>query len=160
MKRNRLLFWATAISMLAEILLYLALVISVIVFIHWHLNREYYNSVEVTLKDGSLSISAGKSISGLSKSNKENISPDAEHERTRQEEKRYYFSDLNSTSFYFTCQLNTEEYPNSWRVFNSLGEAYTIDENGILAIDAYEKSVELNPENAKGIENLRRLKGK
>lgn len=56
-------------------------------------------------------------------------------------------------------KLNTEEYPKSRRVFNSLGDAYTVDGNGKLAIEAYEKSIELNAENAKGIENLRKLKG-
>lgn len=102
MKRNQLLFWATAISKLAEIILYVALVISVIVFIHWHLNKEYYNSVEIILKDGRINVSEGKSITGFTKSNRENINPNAEYERTHQGEKRYYFSDLNSTSFYFS----------------------------------------------------------
>ena len=53
--------------------------------------------------------------------------------------------------------LNSEVYPNSSNVYDSLGEAYMIDGNNELARLNYNKSLELNPgnENAKKmLENL------
>jgi hypothetical protein len=57
-------------------------------------------------------------------------------------------------------KLNVEEHPESWNTYDSLGEAYMIDGNTELAIKNYERSVELNPQNKNGIEQLKKLKGK
>ena len=57
-------------------------------------------------------------------------------------------------------KLNVEEHPQSWNTYDSLGEAYVIDGNTELAIKNYERSLELNPENKNGIEQLKKLKGK
>jgi CubicO group peptidase (beta-lactamase class C family) len=57
-------------------------------------------------------------------------------------------------------KLNVEEHPESWNTYDSLGEAYTIHGDAELAIRNYERSVELNPENKNGIEQLKKLKGK
>ncbi|MBS1551086.1 MAG: FKBP-type peptidyl-prolyl cis-trans isomerase [Bacteroidetes bacterium] len=54
-------------------------------------------------------------------------------------------------------QLNAEVYPNSANVYDSLGEAYMIDGNRELAVQNYNKSLELNPRNdnaRKMLENL------
>jgi CubicO group peptidase (beta-lactamase class C family) len=55
-------------------------------------------------------------------------------------------------------KLNVEEYPDAFNPYDSLGEAYA--EAGQLekAIEYYEKSVELNPENTNGIAALERLR--
>jgi len=54
-------------------------------------------------------------------------------------------------------QLNVEAYPNSWNVYDSLGEAYAAQGNRDLAISNYRKSLELNPKNTNAVEALKRL---
>jgi Flp pilus assembly protein TadD len=53
--------------------------------------------------------------------------------------------------------LNTEFYPLSWNVFDSLGEAYMNKGDKEQAIKNYRKSLELNPKNAGAVEALRKL---
>lgn len=54
-------------------------------------------------------------------------------------------------------KLNVESFPDSWNVYDSLGEAYmSIGENA-LAIQSYRKSIELNLENTYGKEQLKKL---
>lgn len=55
-------------------------------------------------------------------------------------------------------KLNVEAYPNSWNVYDSLGEAYMINGDTTLAIVNYQKSLELNPDNTYGAKMLKRLK--
>ncbi len=57
-------------------------------------------------------------------------------------------------------KLNSTEYPNSWNVFDSLGEAYAANGDTKLAIKNYEKSIKINPYNTGGIEALKKLKSK
>ena len=54
-------------------------------------------------------------------------------------------------------KLNIEAYPESWNVYDSLGEAYMNDGQKELAIKYYKKSLELNPQNENGKGMLRRL---
>jgi Tfp pilus assembly protein PilF len=49
-------------------------------------------------------------------------------------------------------------YSNSWRAFDSLAEAYTKVGQKELAIQNYQKSLKLNPENVNVRETLIRLK--
>jgi tetratricopeptide (TPR) repeat protein len=44
--------------------------------------------------------------------------------------------------------MNTENYPNSFNAFDSLGEAYEAVGDNEKAIKSYTKSLELNPNNA------------
>ena len=55
-------------------------------------------------------------------------------------------------------KLNAEEYPDSWNVFDSLGEAYMKNGDKKLAIKSYKKSIKLNPENTGGEDMLATLK--
>jgi 3-oxoadipate enol-lactonase len=55
-------------------------------------------------------------------------------------------------------KLNTIAYPDSWNVYDSLGEAYLKDDQKDLAVKNYEKSLELNPNNANAQKVLERLK--
>jgi tetratricopeptide (TPR) repeat protein len=57
-------------------------------------------------------------------------------------------------------KLNTEAFPASSNVYDSLGEAYMIKGDKELAIKNYQKSVELNPQNTNGLEMLKKLQGK
>jgi len=50
-------------------------------------------------------------------------------------------------------KLNAVAYPDSWNVYDSLGEAYMKSGNNELAIENYRKSLELNPNN----ENARKI---
>ena len=55
-------------------------------------------------------------------------------------------------------QKNVQEYPQSWNVYDSLAEAYAKVGKKDLAIENYEKSLQLNPKNDNGAEALKKLK--
>jgi hypothetical protein len=55
-------------------------------------------------------------------------------------------------------KLNVELYPQSWNVYDSLGEAYMMNGDKEPAIANYEKSLALNPNNANGAQRLKRLR--
>lgn len=55
-------------------------------------------------------------------------------------------------------KLNVEVFPESWNVYDSLGEAYMRNGERDKAIANYNKSLELNPENENAKEMLERLK--
>lgn len=55
-------------------------------------------------------------------------------------------------------KLEVSEYPEFWNAYDSLGELYMDAGEKQLAIENYEKSVELNPDNHGGIETLKKLK--
>ncbi len=57
-------------------------------------------------------------------------------------------------------RLNVEEFPMSFNVYDSLGEAYMASGDRELAIKNYKRSIELNPNNTNGIEMLKKLEGK
>jgi len=54
-------------------------------------------------------------------------------------------------------KLNVELYPQSWNVYDSLGEAYMVNGEKELAISNYKKSLALNPGNANGVAMLKKL---
>lgn len=54
--------------------------------------------------------------------------------------------------------LNTENFPNSFNAFDSLGEAYETLGNKENAVNNYEKSLELNPDNEHVIMKIKSLK--
>ena len=56
-------------------------------------------------------------------------------------------------------KLNVKLFPNSWNVYDSLGEAYAAAGDTKLAIENYEKSMTLNPKNETGIAALAKLRG-
>ena len=55
-------------------------------------------------------------------------------------------------------KLNVLAYPESWNVYDSLAEAYMNKGENALAIENYQKSLELNPQNTGAIENIKKLK--
>lgn len=55
--------------------------------------------------------------------------------------------------------LLISEFPNSFNAYDSLGEAYLNDGNEELSLLNYEKSVEMNPKNTGGIDQINRIKG-
>jgi CubicO group peptidase (beta-lactamase class C family) len=55
-------------------------------------------------------------------------------------------------------KLNVEDYPQSFNVYDSLGEAYAVNGDKELAVKNYARSVELNPNNNGGIEALKKLR--
>lgn len=95
MKKNRLLTGAAYVAMAAEIVVYLALVISTIVFFHWHVEKEHYDSFGIMLKNGDIELSEGKEINA-------NSSPASNYTSEDKKEKVFRLSDLSRTSFYFT----------------------------------------------------------
>ena len=57
-------------------------------------------------------------------------------------------------------RLNIKLYPDAWNAYDSLGEAYALAGNKKLAIENYEKSMQLNPKNENGRQWLAKLKAK
>jgi TolA-binding protein len=57
-------------------------------------------------------------------------------------------------------KMNVRLFPQSWNTYDSLGEAYAKTGDTTLAIQNYEKSVQLNPKNETGIAALAKLKKK
>ncbi len=56
-------------------------------------------------------------------------------------------------------KLNVSNFPGSYNAYDSLGEAYTVKDDRVLAIENYEKSLELNPDNRSAKERLQELRG-
>ncbi len=54
-------------------------------------------------------------------------------------------------------ELNVKAYPESWNVYDSLGEAYMVRGDHDRAIELYRKSLELNPDNGNAVTMLGRL---
>ena len=54
-------------------------------------------------------------------------------------------------------KLNVSEHPESWNVYDSLGEAYMNLGENELAIKNYQKSLEMNPNNENGKDKLKKL---
>jgi tetratricopeptide (TPR) repeat protein len=65
--------------------------------------------------------------------------------------------DLESAFQVFT--LNTMLFPNSFNVWDSLGECHYNMNKFILSLQCYEKSIELNPDNENGKQMIERIKG-
>ena len=51
-----------------------------------------------------------------------------------------------------------QDYPKYWNAYDSIGEAYLKAGKKELALQNYEKSVELNPDNHNGIDALKKLR--
>lgn len=56
-------------------------------------------------------------------------------------------------------KLNVTNYPESYNAYDSLGEAYAVKNEKALAIECYEKSLELNPGNENAKKRLQMLTG-
>jgi CubicO group peptidase (beta-lactamase class C family) len=54
-------------------------------------------------------------------------------------------------------KLNAEFYPQSWNVYDSLGDAYMANGDKELAIGNFKKSLEMNPKNTHGAEMLKKM---
>jgi tetratricopeptide (TPR) repeat protein len=57
-------------------------------------------------------------------------------------------------------KTNVRLFPESWNVYDSVGEAYAAAGQKDLAIQNYEKSIQLNPKNETGKIALDKLKGR
>ena len=55
-------------------------------------------------------------------------------------------------------KLNVSNFPGSYNAYDSLGEAYMVKDEKALAIENYEKSLELNPANQNAEERLQALR--
>lgn len=65
----------------------------------------------------------------------------------------------NLTAAVELFRLNVDSYPQSFNVYDSLAEAYMNAGQNELAVEFYEKSLELNPANDNAVQMLRRLRG-
>lgn len=60
MKGNRLLYVSLLVSKAIRALIFLGLAVVAIMFIHWHIDKNYYKSVQVSVRNGGVNISEGK----------------------------------------------------------------------------------------------------
>jgi len=56
-------------------------------------------------------------------------------------------------------KMNIQAFPNSWNVYDSYGEMLSWSGNKDVAIENFEKSLELNPENENAVKNLNQIYG-
>jgi Flp pilus assembly protein TadD len=54
--------------------------------------------------------------------------------------------------------LNAKAFPKSWRTFDSLGLIYMVTGQKDLAVQNYQKSLDLNPANIRAKDNLKMLR--
>ncbi len=57
-------------------------------------------------------------------------------------------------------KINVAEFPDSWNTYDSLGEGYMMDGKMEKAIENYEKSIKMNPENENGKKMLEKIREK
>ncbi len=57
-------------------------------------------------------------------------------------------------------KLNIEQFPNSFNVYDSMGEALAVDGQIDMAINNYKKSLEINPQNKNAEEMIQKLNDK
>ena len=57
-------------------------------------------------------------------------------------------------------KLNVEAYPESFNVYDSLGEAYMLNGDDSLAVESYKKSLELNPQNVNAKQMMNKINQK
>ena len=57
-------------------------------------------------------------------------------------------------------KLNIKEFPDSYNVYDSMGEAYAIAGENDLAIKNYKKSLELNPQNKNAEDMIKKIEEK
>jgi tetratricopeptide (TPR) repeat protein len=73
----------------------------------------------------------------------------------------YYFLAVRQTHAAVEAfTLEVRDYPKFWNSYDSLAEAYMDAGQRQLAIDNYQKSIELRPDNLNGIDMLKKLKDK
>lgn len=56
-------------------------------------------------------------------------------------------------------KINVDEFPDSFNVYDSLGEAYMLNGDKDLAVANYRRSLELNAKNENAVEMLKKLEG-
>ncbi len=56
-------------------------------------------------------------------------------------------------------KLNAEANPDYWAIYDLMGRAHMSEGNKSLAIESFNKSLELNPENTNAVEMLKKLQG-
>ena len=69
-----------------------------------------------------------------------------------------YLQAENTAMALLVFSFNVDAFPDSWNVYDSLGEALAVSGRDVEAIAAYERSLELNPESATGKAALARLR--
>lgn len=87
-----------------------------------------------------------------------NIGPEGDYYETLLNDIGYWFLKRERLDAAITVfRLNVEAFPNSWTVYDSLGEAYMKSGNKDLAIQNYKKSLKLNPDNTNAVKILEKL---
>jgi len=94
-----------------------------------------------------------------------------ELKKTQPDEYNFHESQLNSLGYELLqgdrvkdaiviFKLNIKEYPDSYNVYDSMGEAYSIAGENDLAIKNYKKSLEINPKNKNAEDMIKKIEEK
>jgi tetratricopeptide (TPR) repeat protein len=129
--------------------------------------------LESSIKDDKTRGTSAARVIGLSAYDGGTAAAARTYEKLRSESGGYYFDEveLNRVGYMLlklgkadeataVFQMNVDMYPESWNVYDSLGEAYLEKGDLARATDLYEKSLELNPENDNGKKMLTVIKMK
>lgn len=57
-------------------------------------------------------------------------------------------------------ELNTKQFPDSWNVYDSLGDAYEAQGDLQMALESFRKSLSLRPDSPTGLEGVERIEAK
>jgi tetratricopeptide (TPR) repeat protein len=92
-------------------------------------------------------------------------------EELKSEKSRYFFNErqFNNAGYRLLnsgrvdeaisiFKMNVDLFPGSWNVYDSLAEAYAVKGERALAVQYYERALELNPDNQNGRDQLKKLK--
>lgn len=122
-----------------------------------YLGYPRYDAPSNILVKGAMEKGAAKAMSEyLKKLKSGKIKPITEEDMNAASYRLLNAGKLDDAIVLFT--QNTIDHPNSWNSWDSLAEAYMNKKENALAIKYYEKSLELNPQNTNGAEQLKKLK--
>jgi CubicO group peptidase (beta-lactamase class C family) len=125
------------------------------------INPEAYNSPRLTLLNGIIDRGAEPALREYREWRKGRSAAEAVDERQMNSlgyELLYGFKRVKDAIEVF--KQNVEDYPQSFNVYDSLGEAFGVNGDREQAITNYERSIELNPNNSAGVEALKKLREK
>jgi CubicO group peptidase (beta-lactamase class C family) len=121
-----------------------------------HLDYDRYNSPSRELLKSTIAKGATQSLKEYNEQRKNNGQIISE---TKMNELGYLLLGMKKLDDAIEVfEQNTKDFPQSWNVWDSFAEAYMDKGNKDLAIKYYEKSLQLNPDNANGATQLKKLK--
>ncbi len=103
MKKNLLLQIALFFNQLFQFVIWLVLLVLVAGFIHWHINPEYYNTVQLEVKENDVSFTKAERVTTKKLPGQDKIKVTTKVGNAKKAGAEYFYvNDLNAISRYFT----------------------------------------------------------